>query len=147
MRADSLPFRQTSRLIPSNLGSANLGSPDDDASRLQELPDFEEQLGLPPGADLDAEVAAAEQKADEEVEMRQAFSVPTPPPGVHPGSAAYRLFHEEAYQILRRQLQQTQHQLREYNEQKSQKLKAEIELIKKEATSATPAPNRRADSA
>jgi hypothetical protein len=122
---------------------ANLGSQADDNSRIHEYPDFEKQLGLPPGADLDAETDAVLQKADEEAELRQSESLPTPPPGVRPGSPADRLFREEAYQILRLQLRETQHQLREYNEQKRQ----QFEKMKKEMMSETSAPQRLADSA
>jgi len=85
----------------------NLGSRTDDGSRIQECPDFEKQFGLPPGADLDAETDAVLRKADEEAELRQSESLPTPPPGVRPGSAAYRLFREEAYQVMRLQLRET----------------------------------------
>src|SRR5271166_6207586 len=35
----------------------------DENSRVQECPDFEAKFGLPPGADLDTEIAAVEQKA------------------------------------------------------------------------------------
>src|SRR5271165_4795265 len=125
---------------------ANLGSHDDN-SRLQEYPDLEQKLGLPPGADLDAEIAVVERNAVEEEQLRQRESLPTPPPGVRPGSAAFRLFREEAYQSLRLQLRETQHQLRDYNEQKRQQLLKEFETMKKEVASATPASERRADSA
>ena len=122
---------------------ANLGSRTDDDSRVQECPEFEQKFGLPPGADLDAETDAVLQKADEEAELRQSESLPTPPPGVRVGSPAYRLFREEAYQILRLQLRETQHQLRDYNQQKRQ----QFEKMKKEVASATPSPQRLADSA
>jgi hypothetical protein len=112
-------------------------------SRIQECPDFEKQFGIPPGADLDAETDAVLRKADEEAQLRQSESLPMPPPGVRPGSAADRLFREEAYQILRLQLKRTQHQLRDYNEQKRQ----QYEKTKKEVVSATPSPERLADSA
>ena len=115
----------------------------DDRSRIQEYPEFEKQFGLPPGADLDAETDAVLQKADEEAELRQIESLPTPPPGIRPGSPADRLFREEAYQILRLQLKETQHQLRDYNQQKRQ----QYETMKKEVVSATPSPQRLADSA
>jgi hypothetical protein len=114
-----------------------------DDSRIQECPEFEKKFGLPPGADLDAETDAVLQKADEEAELRQSESLPTPPPGVRVGSPAYRLFREKAYQMLRLQLKATQHQLRDYNEQKRQ----QFEKIKKEMMSETPAPQRLADSA
>jgi len=120
-----------------------VGSQPDDNSRVQELPDFEKQFGLPPGVDLDAETNAVLHKADEEAELRQSESLPTPPPGVRAGSAAYRLFREEAYQMLRLQLRETQHQLRDHNEQKRQ----QFEKMKKDMMSATPAPERLADSA
>ena len=80
---------------------ANLGSDD---SRIQEYPEFEKQFGLPPGTDLDAETDAVLRKADEEAELRQAESMPAPPPGVRPGSLAYRVYREEAYQMMRLQL-------------------------------------------
>jgi len=119
----------------------------DDNSRVQECPEFEQKFGLPPGADLDAETDAVLHKADEEAELRQAESLPMPPPGVRPGSAAYRLFREEAYQSMRLQLRETQHQLREYNEQKRQQLLKEFETTKKEVASATPSSERRTNSA
>ena len=78
---------------------ANLGSDND--SGIQEYPDFEKQFGIPPGADLDAETDAVLRQADKEAELRQSESLPVLPPGVRPGSAAYRVFREEAYQILR----------------------------------------------
>jgi hypothetical protein len=115
-----------------------------DNSRLQELPDFEKQLGLPPDLDLDVVIDAVEQKADEEAKLRQEEALPTPPPGVRAGSPAYRLFREEAYQMLRLQLKATQFQLREYNEQKRQQYEA---AMKKEMMSETAVPQRLADSA
>jgi len=120
---------------------ANLGS--DDNTRIQECPDFENTFGLPPGADLDAETDAVLRKADEEAELRRAESMPLPPPGVRPGSVAYRVYREEAYQILQLRVNGLQHQLRAYNEQKRQ----QFENMKKEVMSATPAPDRRADTA
>jgi hypothetical protein len=122
---------------------ANLGSQADDSSRIQECPDFEAKFGIPPGVDLDAETDAVLQKAEEEASFRRSESLPTPPPGVRPGSPADRLFREEAYQMLRVQLRETQHQLRDYHEQKRQ----QFEKMKKEMMSATPAPESRANSA
>jgi len=115
----------------------------DDGSRIHECPEFDKQFGIPSGVDLDVLVDAVVQKADEETALRQEESLPTPPPGVRVGSPAYHLFREEAYQILRLQLRDTQYQLREFNEQKRQ----QFEKIKKEMMSATPAPDRLADSA
>ena len=121
----------------------NLGSRTDDNSRIQEYPEFEAKFGLPPGADLDAETDAVLQKADQEAELRQAESLPQPPPGTRPGSPADRLFREEAYQVMRLQLRDMGRQLREYNEQRRQ----QFEKMKKEMMSATPSPQRLADSA
>jgi hypothetical protein len=120
--------------------AANAQSEADGNSRIQECPEFEKQFGLPPGADLDAETDAVLQKAVEEEQLRQSESLPMPPPGIRPGSPADRLFREEAYQMLRLQLRETQHQLRDYNEQKRQ----QFEKMKTEMMSATPAPERRA---
>jgi hypothetical protein len=123
------------RLLGDNLGS------DADNSRIQEYPEFEAKFGIPPGADLDAVTDAVLQKADQKAEMRQSESLPTPPPGVRAGSPAYRLFREEGYQVLRLHVKDLQFQLRDYHEQKRQ------EYMKKEVMSATPAPQRLADSA
>ncbi len=60
------------------------------------------------------------------------------------GSPAYRVFREEAYQSMRMQLNRMRHQLRDYNQQKRQQYEA---AMKKEMMSATPAPDRRADTA
>ena len=125
------------------LSGANLGSRNDDA-RVQEFPEFETQFGIPSGADLDAETDAVLQQADEEAELRQSESMPLPPPGVRPGSVAYRVYREEAYQILQLRVNGLQHELRAYNEQKRQQFEA---TMKKERMSATPLPGRRADSA
>ena len=114
-----------------------------DNSRLQELPDFEKQLGLPPDLDLDVVIDAVEQKADEEAKLRQEEALPTPPPGVRAGSPAYRLFREEGYQMLRLHVKDLQYQLRDYNEQKRQQFEKE----KKEMMSETNAPQRLADTA
>jgi hypothetical protein len=116
----------------------------DDNSRVQECPEFEKQFGLPPGADLDAEIDAVLQKAEEEVNFRHSESVPQPPPGVRPGSPADRLYREEAYQIMRLQIKGLQHQLRDYHAQKRQQFE---EMMKKEAASATPSPGPLADRA
>jgi hypothetical protein len=124
--------------------AANAQPHADQGSRIQEYPEFEKQFGIPPGADLDAETDAVLRKADEEAELRQGEALPTPPPGMRPGSAAYRLFREEAYQVMRLQLRETQHQLRDYNEQKRQQFE---KMKKEEMMSAPPAPERLADSA
>src|SRR5664279_2864141 len=115
-----------------------------DNSRIQECPDFEKQLGLPPDLDLDVVIAAVEQKADEEVKYRQEEALPEPPPGVRVGSPAYHLFRDEGYQILRLRVKGLQHELRDYHEQKRQQYEAEM---KKERMSATPAPQPLADTA
>ena len=118
--------------------------PHTDDSRIQEYPEFEKEFGIPPGADLDAETDAVLRKADEEAELRQAESMPEPPPGVRPGSVAYRVYREEAYQIMQLRVNRLQHELRDYNQQKRQQYE---ETMKKEMMSATPAPDRLAESA
>ena len=129
-----------------NLGSEAAGPERSrrDNSRIQEFPEFDKQFGLTPGADLDVVIDAVLQKADEEAELRQSESMPTPPPGVRPGSPAYRVYREEAYQILRLQVNDMGRQLRGYINQEKSHL---LENMKKEVASATPAPNRCADSA
>jgi hypothetical protein len=112
----------------------------DNNSHIQEYPEFEKQFGIPPGSDLDAETDAVLRKADEEVQLRQLYSMPEPPAGVRVGSPAYRVYREEAYQVMRLQLQDLQHELRDYHAQKREKLKKEI-------MSAFPAPERRASTA
>ncbi len=103
-----------------------VGSQTDDNSRIHEYPEFEKQFGIPPGADLDAETDAVFQRADEEVQYRQSESFPVLPPGVRPGSVAYRVFREEAYQMLRHEVLGLRHELRDYHEQKREKLKKEV---------------------
>ena len=99
------------------------------------------KFDLRSGADLDAETDAVLRKADDEAELRQATDpMPLPPPGVRVGSPAYRVYREEAYQMLRLQVKELRHDLRDYHEQKREKLK-------KEVMSSFPAPERRADSA
>ena len=121
----------------------NLGSRADDNSRIQEYPEFDKQFSIPSGVDLDVLTDAVLQKADEEAEIRQEESIPTPPPGVRVGSPAYHLFREEGYQMLRLHVKDLQHQLREHTEQKRQ----QFEATRKEMMSETPAPERRASTA
>ena len=117
----------------------NLDSDND--SRVQEFPEFEKQFNLPAGVDLDAATDAVLQKAEEEAQDRQAPSMPTPPPGMRPGSPAYRVYREEAFQMMRLQLLDLRHQLRDYTEQKRRA------KSKKETMAAFPTPARRADTA
>ena len=108
-------------------------SPQNAANSIHELPDFEKKLGLEPGADLDAETAFVLRKADADAELRQADPMPTPPPGVRPGSAAWRVYREECYQSLQLEVKSLRFQLREYFEQKRQQSKKEFEAMYKEA--------------
>ncbi len=122
-----------------------------DNSRIHEYPEFQKQFGLAPGADLDAETDAVLQKADEEAQLRQAESIPVLPPGVRPGSVAYRVFREEAYRMLRLQVHGLRHELRDYHQQKRQQLEAtvkkDIETARKQVASATPAAEHLVESA
>ena len=126
---------------------ANLGSHPDDNSRVHEYPGFEKEFALNPGADLDAETAFVLLKADAAAELRQADPMPTPPPGLRPGSPAYRVYREEAYQGMQMQLNYMRAQLREYNEMKRRQVDKEIEEYKKKVASAAPAPDRRTGAA
>ena len=122
----------------------------DDHSHVQEFPDFEKTFDINPGADLDAETAFLLRQADADAELRQADPMPTPPPGVRPGSPAYRVYREEVYQGMQMQLNYMRAQLREYNEMKRQQVEKQIkeaEEYKKAVASAAPAPDRRANSA
>ena len=122
----------------------------DDHSRVQEFPDFEKTFDINPGADLDAETAFLLRQADAEAELRQADPMPTPPPGLRPGSPAYRVYREEAYQGMQMQLNSMRAQLREYNEMKRQQVEKQIkeaEEYKKGVASAAPAPDRRTGAA
>ncbi len=131
------------RIYKMEAEAAKNQSPIDDNSPIQEYPDFEQELGIPPGLDIDVVTDAVLQKADEEVQLRRADALPEPPPGIRPGSPAYRLFREETYQTMRYQINDLRHQLRDYNEQKRQQILKEIETMKKEVAPATPAPERR----
>ncbi|HZD30867.1 MAG TPA: hypothetical protein VE779_04320 [Candidatus Angelobacter sp.] len=134
------------------LPGANLGSPHT-ASRVQEFPGFAQQFGLPPGADIDAETATLLRQADEEAKYREALPMPLPPPGLRPGSPAYRIYREEAYQIMQLELKRLRHDLHDYHEQKRRKLeetmKGEMkgEMIKKEVQSAATQPTNTTKSA
>jgi len=115
---------------PAQASGSELGR---EVSRVQELPDFEQKLGLEPGADLDAVTEATFQKADEEAADRQPLAMPTPPPGVRPGSAAWRIYREECYQSLQLQVQDLRFKLRDYFEQKRQESRKTVEAMYKEA--------------
>ena len=69
--------------------------------------------------------------------------MPAPPPGVRVGSPAYRVYREEAYQVMRLQLLGLRAELRNYRAKERQ----QFEAMKKEVASATPLSERRADSA
>jgi hypothetical protein len=116
----------------------------DDTLRVQEYPGFEKKLGLPPGADLDAEIDAVLCQAAENAVLRQPPAMPPPPAGVRPGSAAYHVYREESYQALQAQLRDARFQLRDYHQQKRQQFE---EMMKKEVASAVPASDHQADTA
>ena len=113
------------------------------ASRVQDAPELEAQLGLPAGADLDAEIAAAERQAEEARSLRHADALPEPPAGLRVGSPAWHIYRDETYKMLRYQISALRYQLRDYHEEKRQQL----EQLKKEMMSAAPPPRPAADSA
>ncbi|MFZ1137079.1 MAG: hypothetical protein WAN69_19170 [Candidatus Korobacteraceae bacterium] len=122
---------------------ANQHSPAGEHPRVQEYPGFEQEFGINPGTDIDAETAWTLRKADEEVELRHVNDLPAPPPGMRLGSAQYRVYRDEAYQALNVRLNSMKHQLRDYNEQKRQ----QFEKMRKEMMSAAPSAEPLADSA
>jgi hypothetical protein len=113
-----------------------------DLARVHAYPGFEQEFAINPGGDVDAETDWTLRKADEEAELRQPHDLPTPPAGLRPSSAQYKVYREEAYQSLNMQLNSMRHQLRDYYEEK----RKQAEKIRQEAMSATP-PERLANSA
>jgi hypothetical protein len=113
---------------------------------VQEYPQFEQEFGLTPGTDIDAEIAWAEHKANEQIELRQANVLP-PPPGVHLTRAQFRVYREEAYQVLNMQINRMRGELREHYEMKRKQAEKEIAEFKKEARAATDSPEPIATSA
>jgi hypothetical protein len=111
-----------------------------DLARVQAYPGFEQEFGLEPGTDLDAEINSTLQKAEEEAQILHAEAPPPPPPGVRPGSAQYRVYREEVYQSLNIRINRMKHELRDYHEQKRKESEKLAEEFKKEAMSATPPP-------
>ena len=107
--------------------------------RVQEYPQFEHEFGIAPGADIDAEIDWTLQKADQLADLRTDDGLPTPPPGVRPGTARYRLFCDETYQMQRYRIHRLEEELREYHEMKRRQATLEIEKMKKEMLAATPA--------
>jgi hypothetical protein len=133
-----------------------------DKPRIQEYPGFEQEFGLNPGTDVDAETQWTLRKADEEVELRHVNDFPAPPPGMRIGSAQYRVYREEAYQSLNTRLNHMRHELRDYYQEKrhqAEKIRQEMlattiacpeektKETKKAAASATPMPDRLTGSA
>jgi hypothetical protein len=118
----------------------------DPNSRVQEYPQFEQEFALEPGTDIDAELARTLRKADQEAELRQVNTMP-PPPGVHLTPAQFRVYREEAYQVLNMQINRMRGELREYYEMKRKQAEREIAEFKKEARAATDSPEPIATSA
>ena len=116
----------------------------DNDSRIQEYPEFEKQFGLPPGADLDAETDAVLQKADEEAELRQEESLPILLPAC---ALALPPTVFSAKRPIRPCACNCKTCGTSFVTTTSRKAKADIEIMKKEVMSATPAPERLADSA
>jgi hypothetical protein len=110
---------------------------------IQAYPSFEQEFGLEPGADLDAEINQTLRQAEEEAELLHADAPPPPPPGVRPGSAQYRLYRDETYQTLNIRINRMKHDLRDYHEQK----RKENEKLAKEAMGVTLPPQRVANTA
>jgi hypothetical protein len=131
------------RIEQQQQAAAEAGRASDD-NRVHEIPNLEQKIGLQPGADIDAETDAVLCEAAENAVLRQAPPMPAPPAGVRPGSAAYHVYREEAYQCLQGQLRAARFELRDYYAQK--RLEHE-EMMKKEVESATTTSGRHAQSA
>jgi hypothetical protein len=94
--------------------------------RVQECPQFEQEFGLDSGTDIDAEIARTLHKAEQEIELRQANLPPPPPPGMRLGAAQYKVYCEEAYQMLSLRVNHLQHELRDYYAIKRRQSEKEI---------------------
>jgi len=120
------------------LSGANLGS----VATVTEYPNFEKDYELNPGDDIDAEIAHTLRKAEEENALRHVNDMPEPPPGMRIGSAQYKVYRDECYRVLNMQLNHLKHDLRDYYAEKNKHVKEEIEQMKKDVASATPAPQQ-----
>jgi hypothetical protein len=116
----------------------NCGDSSAPPSRVQAYPAFEQEFALDPGADLDAEIDWTLRQAEEEVERRHAEEPLAPPPGMRLNSAQYRIYREEAYQLLNMRINRMKHELRDYHEQKRKESEKLVEDFKKGVASATP---------
>jgi hypothetical protein len=112
-----------------------------DDARVQEYPGFEQEFGMEPGQDIDAQTEWAVRRAGEQVDLRQANHLPMPPSGVRLSPAQYQVYREESYQILNLQVNRLQRELRDYHDQKRKQHALEIERLKQEMLSSTPPPN------
>ncbi|HVP49960.1 MAG TPA: hypothetical protein VMT56_01930 [Candidatus Bathyarchaeia archaeon] len=102
----------------------------DDPARLQEYPEFERNLGIPPGIDLDTETDAANREAEEHARVLAIA------PGPVPARGAYT--REEAYQGLQWQIHHLKQQLVEFADLRQQ----QQEKLRKEVLSAYPSAER-----
>ena len=130
-----------------SVGGPQLPSPAPVPARVQAYPAFEQEFGINPGDDVDAEIDSALREADEEAERRSAEAPPPPPPGMRLGSAQHQLYREEVYQGLNLRINKMKHELRDYYEQKRKESEKLAQGFKKEAMSATPPPKPVATSA
>ena len=126
------PAETTSGLSPCDSATAP-AAPALSPARLQAYPAFEQDFGLEPGSDLDAEINSTLRTAEEEAELRHADAPPPPPPGVRLGSAQYHLYREEAYQALNIRINKMRHELRDYYAAK----RVENEQLAKQAMGVT----------
>jgi hypothetical protein len=112
----------------------------DDSARLQEYPEFERNLDIPSGIDLDAETDHVMRRAEEQAAVLSI--APNPQPGTGcPVPAKIHYTREEAYQGLQWEVHHLRKQIREYEEERKQQFK------KMQPASATAPPERRANGA
>jgi len=139
----SVSYQGAASAAPPALENTSGFSPCDAPSRVQAYPGFEQEFGLHPGDDVDAEIDLALREADQEAERRAGDAPPAPPPGMRLGSAQYQVYREEVYQGLNMRINRMKHELRDYHEQK----RKENEKLAKEARGVTLPPQPLATSA
>jgi hypothetical protein len=115
----------------------------DENLRVQEDPNLEQRFGIPPEIDLDAETEVALRVADEQAEVRRDIEYPAKPANSNARRKDGGAAKEEAYQMLRWRLHNTEQELRQYKEVEIKaRMKQEEELrARKKEPASVPALN------
>jgi len=103
------------------------------AERVLDCPPFEQELGLQPGSDLDAKIDLTLQQAEKMAKRRSDNGLPDLPPGVLPGTARYKLFCDETYQMQRYRIERLEEELYEYHQMKRKQNAIEAEKFRQES--------------